>query len=192
VDTTQKEAVCTTFLAIASRDLQEGRFMHGLAIFRSISKIEFSWQRAALQGEAVALTRVGQSKDALAESERKFKSLVGRFDKPTVSKADTLKSLAEVSIVLEHYDEIDSILTEAADIYTEQGLTKANGSIVHLQGLVALAKGDIQAAMEKFEWAKTLSEIKIPEIVPFGFGIEAPAEAKYEPASTQPLVGSLT
>lgn len=192
MDSTQKEAVCTTFLGIASRDLQEGRFLHGLTIFRSLATIDFSWQQVAQQGEAVALARVGQSMAALEESEQKFKTLVSKFDKPTVSKADTLKSLAEVSIVLGHYDQIDHILTEAADIYTEQGLPKANGSIVHLQGIVALANGDIQGAMEKFEWAKTLAEIKIPEIVPFGFGIEAPADTKYETVSTQPLVGSLT
>jgi tetratricopeptide (TPR) repeat protein len=178
VNTEQKEAAYATFLGIASRDLREGRFLHSLVIFGSLAKIEFGRQPVALQGEAVAQARMGQFKEAYREAEKKLKLIIERYDKPTVFKADTLKSLAEVSIGLQHFDNIDGILSEAADIYSEQGLTKANGSVVHLQGLVALWRGKIEEAMEKFTWASTLSEIKIPEVVPSGFGIEATPEAR--------------
>jgi hypothetical protein len=144
VDTKQKEAACVTLLSIASRDLKEGRYLHALTIFRALSKIDFSWQQVALQGEAVSLVRMGEFKGTYAEAERMFKSLVNTYDKATVSKADTLAQLAEVSIGLEHTDDVDGILKEAADIYFEQGLTKANGSIVHLQGLVALTRGNVE------------------------------------------------
>jgi tetratricopeptide (TPR) repeat protein len=191
VDTKQKEAACVTLLSIASRDLKEGRYLHALTIFRALSKIDFSWQQVALQGEAVSLVRMGEFKGTYAEAERMFKSLVNTYDKATVSKADTLAQLAEVSIGLEHTDDVDGILKEAADIYFEQGLTKANGSIVHLQGLVALTRGNVEEALEKFNWATTLSEIKVPEIVPSGFGIEAPPEIYHEPSSRRALAGAM-
>jgi tetratricopeptide (TPR) repeat protein len=191
VDTKQKEAACVTLLSIASRDLKEGRYLHALTIFRALSKIDFSWQQVALQGEAVSLVRMGEFKGTYAEAERMFKSLVNTYDKATVSKADTLAQLAEVSIGLEHTDDVDGILKEAADIYFEQGLTKANGSIVHLQGLVALTRGNVEEALEKFNWATALSEIKVPEIVPSGFGIEAPPEIYNEPSSRRALAGAM-
>jgi tetratricopeptide (TPR) repeat protein len=176
VNSEKQEAAYARLLGIASRDLREGRYLHALVIFGSLAKVEFTRQRDARHGEAVAQARMGQFKEAFTESEKKLKKFVSDYPDPTVSKADALKSLAEVSIGLQHFDGIGQILEEAAQIYDTQGLTKANGSIVHLQGLVALWNEDFENAIEKFTWAATLSEIKIPEVVPSGFGIEAQPE----------------
>ncbi len=186
MDTSQTEANCATFLSIASRDLKEGRYLHAKTIFSALTKIDFSWKHIASQGEAVATARMGEYEGAFSSAEKMLQKLVTQTSEQTVFKADTLKSLAEVSIGLRHLDKIDDILKEAADIYFDQGLTKANASVIQLQGLVALQRGDVQEAMDKFSWARTLSEIKIPEIVPYGFGIEAAPEPSV--SETQVLV----
>lgn len=187
----QKEVVCTTFLGIASRDLKEGRYLHALTIFGALARTDFTRRQIALQGEAVAMVRMGQYKEAFSEAEKMLRSILDANSEPTVFKADNLKSLAEVSIGLQHFDDIDAVLEEAAQIYDQQHLTKANGSVVHLQSIVALWRQDYRAAMEKLTWANILSEIKIPEIVPSGFGIEAPPEpAIADQSSIYALVGA--
>lgn len=170
------EVAYATLLGTASRDLREGRPLHAMRIFSSLAKVDFTRQRDARLGEAVAIARMGEFKKAFGESEKMLQGIIQDFPEPTVSKADTLKSLAEVKIGLEHYDGIDEILEEAAQIYFEQGITKANGAIVHLQGLVALSRGELDDAIDKFKWAATLADIKIPEVVPSGFAIEAMPE----------------
>lgn len=186
----EKEVTCTTFLGIACRDIREGRTMHALAIFQALAKTNFTRKKIALQGEAVALAKTGQSRDAFTESRKKFKKIVDMSTEPTVYKADILRNLAEVSIVLQVFDGLDQVLQEAADIYDHQGLPKAQGSIVHLQAIVALWNQDYKAAMDHLTWATTLSEIKIPDSVPDAFSIEAAAEPTSRESSMLALASS--
>lgn len=162
----QTEVACTTFLGIASRDLKEGRNLHALQLFGSLAKVEFTRQSDARLGEATALARMG----LFQEADKKLKKIVTDYSEPTVFKADSLRAWAEVKIGLGNYERIDQILEEAAQIYSDQGLTKSNGAVVHLQGVVAMRQGDLEGAVEKLKWATMLTEIKIPEVVPSGFG----------------------
>ncbi|MGH7156684.1 MAG: hypothetical protein ACREGG_01010 [Candidatus Saccharimonadales bacterium] len=187
----QKEVVCTTFLRIASRDLKEGRYLHALTIFKALAKIDFTHKNIALQGEAVALARMGQFKEGLKEAQKKLQTIIEMSPEPTVFRADNLVSLGEVSVALQEFEDVEPILKEAAEIYDHQGLTKAHGSVVHLQSIVALWDEDYQTAIDQLTWATALSEIKIPEIVPAGFGIEGVTEAAMtEPAGLLALTGT--
>ncbi|HEU5004666.1 MAG TPA: hypothetical protein VFT49_01090 [Candidatus Saccharimonadales bacterium] len=153
-------------LGVACRDLREGRNLHALQLFGSLVGVEFTYQRDARLGEATALARMGR----FSEAEDKLQQIVNDYSERTVFKADSLRALAEVRIVLGNLEGIDDILEEAAQIYQIHSFTRPCGAIVHLQALVAMRRGDMDEAVEKIRWATTLTEIKIPDVVPAGFG----------------------
>lgn len=181
------ETTCVTFLDIANREYQAGRPHYALSIFSSIAELEgFTYRRDALRGKA-ALAKTGKFQDVWATAEAESIKILEISPEPTVFRAHVLKDLAEASLMLGHFDDIDTILEEAAMIFEAQGLTKEKGPVVYLQALVALKRGQFEQAMAHARWAAALSRIVIPDVVPFGL-VSQPAESTTELGSLSGLL----
>jgi hypothetical protein len=164
----QKEFVYERLLGIGCQELRSGEPLYALAICGPLSNVEFSWRRTAKSGD-----------------------LLKTFRDPTAYRATIIKQLAEVRITLQDLGDIDERLEEASQILEKQCMPAEKGTIVYLQGLVALQRGEYEFALEMLGWGAVLRTINIPEVVPAIFAAESLSELlPTEQLPARPLVGS--
>jgi hypothetical protein len=187
----QKEFVYERLLGIGCQELRSGEPLYALAICGPLSNVEFAWRRTAKSGEFAALDRLGEFKERFIERVGTLEDLLKTFRDPTAYRATIIKQLAEVRITLQDLGDIDERLEEASQILEKQCMPAEKGTIVYLQGLVALQRGEYEFALEMLGWGAVLRTINIPEVVPAIFAAESLSEllpTEQLPART--LVGS--
>jgi len=165
----------TKLLGAAYKSLREGRNQTAVQLFGGIAKVnDFSYWGQAAYGEAIALARCGK----LPEASKKFESLKDKYTDRIVLRANILRGYAETKITLGQFDvDVDGALEEAAQIYKEQGMLPLLGAVIHLQGIVAVRKGEIELAIQNFDWATMFGDTLFPDFVPDVWVSEQPTEA---------------
>jgi tetratricopeptide (TPR) repeat protein len=160
-DTHAVESNAAILLAIATKDLKQGRIIRAHTIAKGLHDVEFLRKGEAWVVEASAFTRL-LPQESYEKSRQKFLEIVEHddFRDATLPRASALLGLAWSNIALVNFDQATTSLEEAARIYTTHA-TKELGYVIELQGVVDAGMSNLEAALRNFKKSKIYSQIDV-------------------------------